>query len=266
MFIPAYFTHCRIAKKPRFAALSERASKKPFSPEGRTYSISTEYSADGRLLTLCTIHSDGIEWIRRQSYKADGRLAKTVYGNSREPGPESVYSYDGAGRLLSITNSPREGDRIDFHFDEQGGKEAIGIVRAARASGLPVVISFTLETDGSLPTGQSLREAIDAVDAATDKEAAYYMINCVHPTHFDTAIATSEPWVKRLRGIRANASKLSHAELNEAPDLDDGNPRELGGQYADLLCRHPQINVLGGCCGTDHRHIEEIARACKAAS
>jgi S-methylmethionine-dependent homocysteine/selenocysteine methylase len=151
---------------------------------------------------------------------------------------------------ITITNTP----------------EAIGIVRAARASGLPVVISFTLETDGSLPTGQSLREAIDAVDAATDKGTAYYMINCAHPTHFDTAIATSEPWVKRLRGMRANASKLSHAELNEAPDLDDGNPRELGGQYAELLSRHPQINVLGGCCGTDHRHIEEIARACKAAS
>ena len=151
---------------------------------------------------------------------------------------------------LTITNTP----------------EAIGIVRAVRASGLPVAISFTVETDGCLPTGQSLREAIDAVDAATDKVTAYYMINCAHPTHFDKAIATSEPWVTRLRGIRANASKLSHAELNEAPDLDDGNPRELGGQYADLLSRHPQINVLGGCCGTDHRHIEEIARACKAPS
>lgn len=151
---------------------------------------------------------------------------------------------------ITITNTP----------------EAIGIVRAARSSGLPVVISFTLETDGSLPTGQSLREAVDAVDAATDKGTAYYMINCAHPTHFDTAIATSEPWVKRLRGIRANASKCGHAELNEARELDDGNARELGGQYADLLRRHPQINVLGGCCGTDHRHIEEIARACKAAS
>jgi S-methylmethionine-dependent homocysteine/selenocysteine methylase len=151
---------------------------------------------------------------------------------------------------ITITNTP----------------EAIGIVRAARASGLPVVISFTLETDGRLPTGQSLKEAIDAVDSATDKKTAYFMINCAHPTHFETSIATGEPWVKRLRGIRANASKLSHAELNDAPGLDDGNPRELGRQYADLLRRHPQINVLGGCCGTDHRHMEEIARACKEAS
>jgi S-methylmethionine-dependent homocysteine/selenocysteine methylase len=151
---------------------------------------------------------------------------------------------------ITITNTP----------------EAIGIVRAAHASGLPVVISFTLETDGCLPTGQSLQEAIDAVDGATDKVTAYYMINCAHPTHFDAAIATSEPWVTRLRGIRANASKLSHAELNEALELDDGDPRELGVQYGDLLRRHPHINVLGGCCGTDHRHVKEIARACKAVS
>lgn len=151
---------------------------------------------------------------------------------------------------ITITNTP----------------EAIGIVRAARSLGLPVVISFTLETDGCLPTGQRLQEAIDTVDAATDKATAYYMINCAHPTHFDDAIATSEPWVMRLRGIRANASRLSHAELNEALDLDDGNPLEFGAQYGDLLRRHPHINVLGGCCGTDHRHIEEIARACKKAS
>lgn len=151
---------------------------------------------------------------------------------------------------ITITNTP----------------EAIGIVRAARSLGMPVVISFTLETDGCLPTGQKLQEAIDIVDAATDKATAYYMINCAHPTHFDAVIATSEPWIKRLRGIRANASRLSHAELNEAPDLDDGNPLEFEAQYADLLRRHPHINVLGGCCGTDHRHIEEIARACKAPS
>ncbi|MDQ1408481.1 MAG: hypothetical protein QOJ41_216 [Acidobacteriaceae bacterium] len=144
--------------------------------------------------------------------------------------------------------------------------EAIGIVRAAQTSGLPVVISFTLETDGCLPTGQSLKEAIGAVDAATDKAPAYYMINCAHPTHFDAALDVTEPWVTRLRGVRANASRRSHAELNEAPDLDEGNPLELGAQYGDLLRRHPRINVLGGCCGTDHRHIEEIARACKAVS
>jgi S-methylmethionine-dependent homocysteine/selenocysteine methylase len=141
--------------------------------------------------------------------------------------------------------------------------EAIGVVRAARAAGLPVVISFTLETDGRLPTGQSLKDAIEAVDAATGKAPTYYMINCAHPTHFEGVLEAGEPWVARVRGLRANASRRSHAELNEAPDLDDGNPLELGGEYRDLVRRHAHINVLGGCCGTDHRHIEEIARACK---
>jgi S-methylmethionine-dependent homocysteine/selenocysteine methylase len=141
-------------------------------------------------------------------------------------------------------------------------QEAIGIARAAEAAKMPVAISFTLETDGKLPTGQSLRGAILAVDRASRGAPAYYMINCAHPTHFMTILDSSEPWVKRIRGLRANASKCSHAELDVATDLDDGNPVELGGEYRAILARHPHINVLGGCCGTDHRHVEAIAHAC----
>jgi S-methylmethionine-dependent homocysteine/selenocysteine methylase len=144
--------------------------------------------------------------------------------------------------------------------------EAIGLTRAARAAGMPVAISFTLETDGRLPTGQGLREAIEEVDAATGNGPAYFMINCAHPTHFEATLAAKAPWVKRIRGIRANASKRSHAELNEAPDLDEGNPAELGAQYQALRQRHPQIVVLGGCCGTDRRHVEAICGACKRAA
>ena len=130
---------------------------------------------------------------------------------------------------------------------------------------MPVAISFTVETDGRLPTGQSLEEAIAEVDGATGSTPAYYMINCAHPTHFDATLAGKAAWLDRIRGIRANASRRSHAELNEAPDLDDGDPVELGGQYRALVRRHPQISVLGGCCGTDHRHIEQICAACKTA-
>lgn len=144
--------------------------------------------------------------------------------------------------------------------------EAVGIVRAARKARMPVAISFTLETDGRLPTGEGLGSAIEAVDAATAIGPAYYMITCAHPTHFADRLDDGGAWLQRVRGLRANASRRSHAELNEAPDLDDGNPLELGALYRDLLRRHPQINVLGGCCGTDHRHIEEIARACRAVS
>jgi S-methylmethionine-dependent homocysteine/selenocysteine methylase len=141
-------------------------------------------------------------------------------------------------------------------------EEAIGIARAADAAGMPAAISFTLETDGKLPTGQTLKDAILQVDRATGGSPAYYMINCAHPTHFEEAIATGEPWVKRIHGLRANASKMSHAELDSSTELDDGNPEELGHEHAAIVKRLPQITVLGGCCGTDHRHVAAIARSC----
>jgi homocysteine S-methyltransferase len=143
-------------------------------------------------------------------------------------------------------------------------EEAIGVARAAAQAGMPSVISFTLETDGRLPTGESLKDAIAAVDDATRAAPAYYMINCAHPTHFAAAIAADEPWLKRLRGLRANASTRSHAELDQATDLDAGDPIVLGRQYADLRRQHPAFTILGGCCGTDHRHVEQISFACTA--
>lgn len=141
--------------------------------------------------------------------------------------------------------------------------EAIGIVRATRKAGMPVALSFTVETDGRLPTGQTLAEAIELVDKVTSNAPAYYMINCAHPTHFENAIRSDQGWTRRIRGLRANASRRSHQKLNDAPDLDAGDPIELGRQYCDLVQALPQINVLGGCCGTDHRHVECIALACK---
>ena len=140
--------------------------------------------------------------------------------------------------------------------------EAIGIARAAQRADTPVAVSFTVETDGKLPTGQTLKAAVEQVDAATSGYPSYFMINCAHPTHFDGVLADGEPWVKRIRGLRANASRMSHAELNEAPELDAGDAAELGQQYADLKRRLVHLNVMGGCCGTDHRHIEQIASAC----
>jgi S-methylmethionine-dependent homocysteine/selenocysteine methylase len=140
--------------------------------------------------------------------------------------------------------------------------EAVGITRAAQAAGIPAVISFTVETDGKLPTGDSLKDAIAAVDTATGNGPAYYMVNCAHPTHFDGVLSAGESWLERIRGVRANASTLSHAELDEAEELDDGDPVELGGQFHELMTRLPNLNVLGGCCGTDHRHIAAIANAC----
>lgn len=141
--------------------------------------------------------------------------------------------------------------------------EAIGIARAAKVAEIPAVISFTLETDGKLPTGHSLGEAITLVDEHTSGYPAYYMINCAHPAHFSNVIVGNEPWTNRIRGLRANASTMSHAELNESPTLDAGNPEQLGRQYAELKRQQlKSLNVFGGCCGTDHRHVDQMARAC----
>jgi homocysteine S-methyltransferase len=142
--------------------------------------------------------------------------------------------------------------------------EAIGIVQAATAVGMPVAISFTLETDSRLATGMSLRDAITAVDDATNGTAAYFEINCAHPTHFAAALEADGAWIQRLRGLRANASRRSHAELDASPDLDAGDPAELGREYRDIRRRHGQFTVLGGCCGTDHRHVAQICIACTA--
>lgn len=138
--------------------------------------------------------------------------------------------------------------------------EAIGVARAAQHAGVAAVISFTVETDGRLPTGDSLAEAIRAVDDATSGGPAYYMINCAHPEHFSEVLAGGD-WLTRIGGVRANASRLSHAELDASSVLDDGNPREFGLDYRALRERLPRLNVLGGGCGTDHRHVAEVARA-----
>lgn len=144
-------------------------------------------------------------------------------------------------------------------------EEAIGVTRAARRAGMPVVISFTVETDGRLPNGQPLSEAIGQTDAETGGAPAYYMINCAHPAHFDFILADGGDWTRRIRGLRANASLRSHAELDEAPDLDAGDPVDLGRRYAGLLARLPQLAVFGGCCGTDVRHVDQISRCCTSA-
>jgi len=145
-------------------------------------------------------------------------------------------------------------------------EEAIGIVRAATAENMPVVISLTLETDGRLPSGQSLKDAIKQIDAATDASAIYYMINCAHPEHFEDELVGDDDWLKRIHGIRANASNKSHAELDECEVLDDGDPVQLGESYRAFSKKLPQLNVFGGCCGTDHRHVDAICMATQRVS
>jgi homocysteine S-methyltransferase len=178
--------------------------------------------------------------------------------------PDRMMSADEAQRYHAEQIAVFAGTEADLvsAFTLNYVNEAIGIARAAKAAGMPVVISFTVETDGRLPTGQSLQDAITETDRATDVAPAYYMLNCAHPTHLADVLAKDAPWVRRLRGLRANASTRSHAELDAAPDLDAGDPVTLGRQYRDLRRAMPQLTILGGCCGTDHRHVEQICFAC----
>ncbi|WP_328189448.1 homocysteine S-methyltransferase family protein [Marinobacter sp. OP 3.4] len=141
--------------------------------------------------------------------------------------------------------------------------EAIGIAQAAQSAGIPLVISFTTETDGRLPSGVTLAEAIRTVDEVTGGAPAYYMINCAHPEHFQQALDPGEDWTRRIRGLRANASRKSHEELDGSTELDEGNPAELGQLYASLRERFGHLTLLGGCCGTDDRHIRAIDACCR---
>jgi S-methylmethionine-dependent homocysteine/selenocysteine methylase len=182
----------------------------------------------------------------------------------------------GDGYVVGATMSEGEAARYHSHqiraFADGGADmatavtmtyaaEAIGVTRAAVDAGLPVAISFTVETDGRLPSGQALGDAIEAVDRATDAAPAYFMVNCAHPSHFEHVLADAGSWKERIRGIRANASRASHAELDEAEELDRGNPAELAADYQRLFGLLPSLALVGGCCGTDSEHVVEMASA-----
>lgn len=216
---------------------------------------------------LDRVNREAVAFIRGLAAKFDG-VDVVVSGNIGPRGdgysPTELLSPD----LSASYHQPQidsfvaaGADRVTILTATHTG-EAIGVVQAAVAARIPVVVAFTVETDGRLPSGQALHEAIQEVDAATSGAALHFGINCAHPDHFTRALDIDSEAIGRIELLRANASRASHAELDEAEVLDDGDPVELAGQYAGLLRSHPHLNVLGGCCGTDVRHVEAIARAC----
>lgn len=220
---------------------------------------------------LGEINRDGVALM--QELQAQYQTARSPMPVSGNIGPRGDgYEPD---RVMSIEEAERyHAEQVRF-FKMAGAdlvtamtmnyaEEAAGIARAAADAEMPVVISLTVETDGRLATGQPLGAAIAAIDEASGAAPAYYMINCAHPSHFASALATGGAWVERIRGLRPNASQKSHAELDTATELDDGDPRDLGARTAELRRRHGRLTVFGGCCGTDHRHIGEICLACSA--
>lgn len=136
-----------------------------------------------------------------------------------------------------------------------GPAEGIGVVRAARAAGLPVAVSFTVETDGLLPDGRTLADAVAALEAAAP--ADWYGVNCAHPTHLSPALDSGE-WQDKLRFLRPNASTMSHQELDEMEVLDAGDLGLLTSSVRSVRDQVPSFAVLGGCCGTDSRHVAAL--------
>ncbi|GJL86147.1 MAG: homocysteine S-methyltransferase [Micavibrio sp.] len=177
--------------------------------------------------------------------------------------PSSFMSVETAEKYHQVQINTLKDTATDFvtSFTICYVDEAIGIVRAAQNADMPVAIGFTVETDGRLPSGQPLKEAIEQVDAETNSVPIYYMINCAHPTHFIDVLTDGGEWLERIQAIRANSSCMSHEELDNAEELDEGNPQQMGQEYLALRTKLPNLNVLGGCCGTDHRHVEAIRNA-----
>ena len=177
--------------------------------------------------------------------------------------PEELMSADEAERYHARQIGTFSGTAADMvsAITLAYSAEGVGIARAAAAAGMPVAISFTVETDGRLPSGERLADSIERVDAETGSAPAYYMINCAHPTHFAQVLGEGGAWVDRIAGLRANASSKSHAELDEAEELDEGNPEELGAQHRELKSSLGHVMVLGGCCGTDQRHVAAVCGA-----
>jgi homocysteine S-methyltransferase len=194
---------------------------------------------------------NGVIGPRGDGYRADAQMTAAEAQAYHAPQAEA-FREGGVDMVSAITMNYAD--------------EAIGIARAAEALGMPAVISFTVETDGKLASGETLQSAIERTDRETGHIPAYYMINCAHPTHFDGILSESDEWTRRIRGLRANASAKSHAELDESTELDPGDPDDLARRYRGLRERMTQLAVLGGCCGTDHRHVAAICEACVPAS
>lgn len=175
-----------------------------------------------------------------------------VVGKMMEPDEAKEF------HQVQISSLAKAGADLITAYTITNTNEALGMVQAAKEEDIPVVISFTLETDGALPSGESLPSAINKIDQVTGEYPAYYMINCAHPTHFIKQIDNDEDWRLRIKGIRANASTKSHAELDNSTELDAGDRHDLANWHQTLKKHLPNLMVYGGCCGTDISHVRSI--------
>ncbi|WP_117209977.1 homocysteine S-methyltransferase family protein [Allorhizocola rhizosphaerae] len=279
----------RGAKLPEFAAfplLSTDKGRRLLDAYYREYIAVAQRAGTGFVLESATWRAS-LDWATRLGYDADAlahanrqaiemltalraefeaHVAPIVVSGCVGPrgdgyAPEQLMSLDAARDYHSAQISTFAETEADLVTAMTMGyvEEAAGVALAARDAGMPVVVAFTVETDGRLPVHTALGDAISAVDELTDGYPAYYMINCAHPSHFRKTLDPDAGWAERIRGLRANASRMSHAELDNSPFLDAGDPTEFGELHGQLRADFGRLSVLGGCCGTDVRHIRAIA-------
>lgn len=256
-----YFeTYTRLALERRVGIVLEAPTWRANADWARKLGYDPESLADANRMAV------GLLLEVREALEAPGTPV-VVSGNIGPRGdgyrPDARMSVEEARRYHGAqvdTFAATDADMIGA-FTMNYVEEALGVALACKSRAMPLALSFTVETDGRLPSGQSLAEAIERVDAQTDDYPVYYMINCAHPVHFAGVLDELGAKVRRVRGLRANASRRSHAELDACTDLDAGNPAELGREYRLLQRKLPALTVVGGCCGTDHRHVAAMADA-----
>ncbi len=228
------------------------------------WALKIGYSLES-LNKLIRISVHELEEIRNEYENKDFKIALSVCIGPRGDGytPSNLMSIKSAEayhshqiKLAADTNADLV-TAMTMNYNE----DAIGITLAAKKNNIPVVISYTVETDGKLPSGQSLEEAIISLDNLTDNYVSYYMINCAHPDHFSDILNPTSTWSTRIKGLRANASNKSHAELDGSEILDVGDKDQLAKKYQALKVLLPNLSIIGGCCGTDHTHMDKICKA-----
>jgi homocysteine S-methyltransferase len=221
------------------------------------------YSADGlrriafdSLALAATLRE---EWSGTGSFLVSGCIGPR--GDGYVPGTTMTPDEAAAFHRTQVRDLADAGVDLVTSFTFPYADEGTGLATAAAEAGVPVVVGFTVETDGRLPSGETLGEAIAAVDASTGGYAAWFMVNCAHPEHVLPALDDGAPWASRIGALRANASRLTHAELDEAEVLHDGDPDDLARGYVELARLLPGLRVVGGCCGTDARHVAAVGAA-----
>lgn len=255
-----YREYARLAVEHRYGLLLDSATWRASPDWSDKLGISREELADLNRLAIALIAD-----VRRET---ETSASPMILGGA--VGPRADGYVPGA-RMTESEAADYHGFQIGILAETEADviaaytlnyvEEAVGIATAARTAKVPVTISFTVETDGKLPTGETLQSAVEATDRETDGYPAYYQINCAHPDHLRPAVTAGGPWLDRVRGIKANASRKSHAELNESTVLDDGDPQALGRECRSLQPLFPNLAIVGGCCGTDLRHIEQMVIA-----